>query len=117
MTDFPAAHQRIVLRLCGILRAASARNVEIRLTKRARSEPPLRLDHRSGSDWRTVGAVRRHNSNVDFLSDAQRVFKFHTEVSYSAINLYVSEQQLNRPEISGFAVISAALVRRSEGVP
>jgi hypothetical protein len=44
------------------------------------------------------------------------VINLDAEVSYGALDLGVTEEQLDRPQISG-ASISVALVRRSEYVP
>jgi len=62
---------------------------------------------------------RQRGSNVDLLGDAQRIFKFDAKVSDSAVNLCVSEQKLNRSEISGFPVYLRCFgpVQRMSAVP
>ena len=84
-----------------------------------RSNRPLRCDamlcyamlcyamlceRRSAQDRRTARAARQGGSNVDLLGDTQRIFKFDAKISDCAVNLGMSEQKLNRSEISGFAV-------------
>ncbi len=102
--EVPAALHHGFLHLRRNFGAASARSEHLRWPGWARTEPLPRYDRRSGLDWRTASAARQHGSNVDLFGDAQRIFKFDTKISDSAVNLCVSEQQLNRPEISGFAV-------------
>ena len=43
-------------------------------------------------------------SDVDFLGDAQRVVEFDAKVPDRAINLGVSEQELDGPKIAGLPV-------------
>ena len=70
----------------------------------AQSGHLLQLDRMSGPDWRTAVAVHQHGSNVDLLGDAQGVFEFDTKISDSAVNLCVSQQELDRTQVPGFPV-------------
>jgi len=40
-------------------------------------------------------AARRGQSNVDTLCDAQSIFEFHAQIPNGAVDLCVTEQQLN----------------------
>ncbi len=57
-----------------------------------------------GLDWRTVHAARQYALDVDFLGDTQRIFKFDAKVSNCTVDLGMSEQKVNRSEISHFPV-------------
>lgn len=82
----------------------SRRSEISKLQSRARSDPPLNREHKSGQNWRAARAARQGGSNVDLLGDAQHIFKLDAKVAYSAVNFCVSEQKSNRSEASGHAV-------------
>ncbi len=93
-----------IRRQCSKKPPACVRSEELTGPGWARSEPLLRRERSSGLGWRTASAARQRASNVDLLGDAQRIFKFDTEVSDRAVNFGMPEQKLNRSEVSGFPV-------------
>ena len=48
-------------------------------------------------------------SNVDTLCDSQSVIEFDAKISDGAIHFGVTEQELNRPEITGLPINQRSL--------
>lgn len=48
--------------------------------------------------------IRPVSSDINTLSDAQSIFEIDTKVAHCTINLRVTEQQLDRTEVSSFSI-------------
>lgn len=71
---------------------------------RARSCRLLREPSRPVLNWRTTVTVRQLHSDVDALSDAQRVFQLDAQISDGTIDFRVTKQQLNGAKVARLTV-------------
>ncbi len=52
----------------------------------------------------TGRTVRQGGSDIDALGDTQRIFEFNAKVTDSAVDLGMTQQQLNCSEIASLAI-------------
>ena len=74
-------------------------------------------ERRLAGTFATHPARPRHSSELDLLRQSQSIIDLDPKITDRALDLRVSEKQLDRSQIAGLAVDLRRLVRRIECVP